>query len=78
MNGDKLEWLKRIDLKIVRGGYVIREYVFNGFVADYIEYFNKGRHMFNLVIRQYKLKVFNIERLDKDYKELGYRTLNVI
>lgn len=57
MSGDKLEWLKRIDLKIVRGGYVIREYVFNGFVADYIEYFNKGRHMFNLVIRQYKLKV---------------------
>lgn len=57
MNGDKLEWLKRIDLKIVRGGYVIREFVFNGFVADYMEYFNKGRHMFNLVIRQYKLKV---------------------
>ena len=57
MSGDKLEWLKRIDLKIVRGGYVIREYVFNGFVADYIEYFNKGRYMFNLVIRQYKLKV---------------------
>lgn len=57
MSGDKLEWLKRIDLKIVRGGYVIREFVFNGFVADYMEYFNKGRHMFNLVIRQYKLKV---------------------
>lgn len=57
MSGDKLEWLKRINLKIVRGGYVIREFVFNGFVADYMEYFNKGRHMFNLVIRQYKLKV---------------------
>ena len=54
MNGDKLEWLKRIDLKIVKGGYVIREFIFNGFVADYMEYFNKGRHMFNLVIRQYK------------------------
>lgn len=25
MNVDKLEWLKRIDLKIVRGGYVLRE-----------------------------------------------------
>lgn len=57
MSGDKLEWLKRIDLKIVRGGYVIREFVFNGFVADYMGYFNKSRHMFNLVIRQYKLKV---------------------
>ncbi|MBC2855493.1 hypothetical protein H3N56_03155 [Cetobacterium sp. 2A] len=55
-NGDKIEWLKRINIKIVRSGHVIREYIFNGFVADYIEFFNKGKHMFYVVIRQYKLQ----------------------
>lgn len=64
--GDKKEWLKRIDLKYVRNGYVIREYIFNGFIADYMEFFNKGKYRFFIVIRQYKLKT-----LEGEYEETG-------
>lgn len=64
--GTKKEWLKRIDLKVVKSGYVLREYIFNGFVADYMEFYNKGKYRFFIVIRQYKLKT-----LDFDYDETG-------
>lgn len=55
ISGDNKDWLRSINIKIVRGGYVLREFLFNGFLVDYIEYFNKGKHRFNLVLRQYKL-----------------------
>ncbi|GAA6326308.1 hypothetical protein F350042L8_34060 [Fusobacterium ulcerans] len=55
IKGNEKDWLRAINIKIVRNGYVIREYIFNGFIADYIEYYDKGQARFNLVLRQYKL-----------------------
>lgn len=54
IKGNEKDWLRSINIKIVRNGYVIREYIFNGFVADYIEYYDKGKACFNIVLRQYK------------------------
>lgn len=55
IKGNEKDWLRYINIKIVRNGYVVREYIFNGFIADYIEYYDKGQARFNLVLRQYKL-----------------------
>lgn len=54
IKGNEKDWLRSINIKIVRNGYVIREYIFNGFIADYIEYYDKGKACFNIVLRQYK------------------------
>ena len=64
ISGDKKDWLRNINIKIVRGGHVLREFLFNGFLVDYIEYFNKGKHRFNLVLRQYKLSSLDGSRGD--------------
>lgn len=36
-------------------GHVIRCLVFNSFIVDYFEHFNKGKHRFILILRQCKL-----------------------
>ncbi|MBC2857244.1 hypothetical protein H3N56_12455 [Cetobacterium sp. 2A] len=53
--GDGKNWLKKTNIKIARNGHVIRHLVFNSFIVDYLEYFNKGKHRFSLILRQYKL-----------------------
>ena len=64
--GDSNKWLKKTNIKIVRGDYVIRHLIFNAFIVDYMEYFNKGKHRFKLILRQYKLA-----RLDGTRGETG-------
>lgn len=53
--GDSNKWLKRTNIKIVRNEFVLRDITFNAFIVDYSEHFNKGKHRFTLILRQYKL-----------------------
>lgn len=53
--GNGKNWLKKTNIKIARNGHVIRHLVFNCFIVDYFEHFNKGKHRFTLILRQYKL-----------------------
>lgn len=65
-SGSSNKWLKRTNIKIVRNGFVVRDVVFNAFIVDYLEHFNKGKHRFTLILRQYKLA-----RLDGIIGETG-------
>lgn len=53
--GDSNKWLKRTNIKIVRNEFVVRDITFNAFIVDYSERFNKGKHRFTLILRQYQL-----------------------
>lgn len=55
VKGNEKDWLRKVNIKIVRNGYVVREYVFNGYLGDYVEYYDNSKKRFNFVIRQYKL-----------------------
>lgn len=53
--GDSNKWLKRTNIKIVRNEFVVRDITFNAFIVDYSERFDKGKHRFTLILRQYQL-----------------------
>lgn len=59
LNGSQKDCLKKIEIKIVKNGYTIRHYIFNGYLVKYYEYFTNQKVRFNLVLRQYKLRTLD-------------------
>lgn len=51
ISGENSDFLRKIELKIIRGNFVVRHYIFNAFMIDYSETFIKNKYEFILLLR---------------------------
>lgn len=51
ISGENNDFLRKIELKIIRGNFVVRHYIFNAFIIDYSETFIKNKYEFILLLR---------------------------